>query len=110
MLAKILTELERIHQRLDTIEAQGKATMSALDDLTTALDQETTAIATRIDALTAELAAAGQAPTAAQLASLSAISDRLKSLGVDPAAPIPAPVPTPTPAAPVTPAPAASTT
>lgn len=109
ILTKILTELERIHGRLASIEAQGKATMSALDDLTSALDQETTAIATRLDTLTMELAAANQAPTAAQLAALSAISDRLKSLGADPAAPIPAPVPAPPtpPAAPVTPAPAA---
>lgn len=78
--------------------------MSALDDLTAAIDAETNAVASRLDALKAELAAAvaaGQAPTAEQLAKLSAISDRLKSLGSDPAQPIPpAPAPAPAPAAP----------
>lgn len=75
--------------------------MSALDDLTTAIDQETNAVAARIDKLTGELAAAvaaGQAPTAAQIAALQAVSDRLKTLGADPAAPIPpAPAPQPSP-------------
>ena len=73
--------------------------MSALDDLTAALDAETNTVAAKLDALKSELAAAlaaGSAPTAAQLAALSAISDRLKSLGADPAAPIPAPVAPPT--------------
>ncbi len=76
--------------------------MSQLEDLTAALDAETNAVAAKIDKLSAELSAAvaaGQAPKPETLAALSAISDRLKTLGADPAAPIPAPVPDPAPVA-----------
>lgn len=78
--------------------------MSQLEDLVLALDAETTAVAVRLDKLSADLAAAladGTAPKPETLAALTAISDRLKSLGADPAAPIPAPVvEEPAPAAP----------
>lgn len=68
--------------------------MSQLEDLVAALDAETNAVAARIDHLSAELSAAiaaGQAPKPETLAALQAVSDRLKVLGSDPAAPIPAP-------------------
>lgn len=70
--------------------------MGQLEDLASALDAETNAVAAKIDTLGAELAAAvaaGQAPKPETLAALSAISDRLKSLGADPAQPIPSPAP-----------------
>lgn len=85
--------------------------MGQLEDLVTAFDAETTAVAARLDNLTAELQAAiaaGVAPKPETLAALAAISARLKILGSDPNAPIPAPVdptPAPTPVDP-TPAPA----
>lgn len=68
--------------------------MGQLEDLTKALDAETNAVAARIDTLLASLAAAvaaGQAPKPETLAALEAVSARLKSLGADPAAPIPPP-------------------
>lgn len=72
--------------------------MATLEDLITSLNDNTNAVATHLDKLTAELAAAGQAPTAGQLATLQAISDHLKALGSDPANPVPATPPvTPTP-------------
>ena len=79
--------------------------MSALEDLVTALDAETNTLSAKMDKLVAELAAAnGQAPKPETLAALQAISDRLKVLGADPAAPIPAPAPAPAdPVPPVTP-------
>jgi hypothetical protein len=73
--------------------------MSALEDLTTALNNETNVLAAKLTALQASLAAAlaaGQAPSAADIAALQAVSDRLTALGADPAAPIPVPVAAPT--------------
>ncbi len=73
--------------------------------LVAALDAETNAVSARLDKDASDLAAAlanGQAPLPSTLASLQAISDRLKSLGANPAAPIPAPVAPP--AAPTAPA------
>jgi hypothetical protein len=101
LLSRIATHLHR----------QGMAIMN-LEELTTAIDSETNAVAAKIDHLSKELAAAvaaGQAPKPETLAALSAISDRLKTLGADPATPIPAPpvvAPPPVPA-PVEPAPKA---
>ena len=72
--------------------------MAQLEDLVSALDAETNAVAAKLDHLSAELAAAvaaGQAPKPETLAALAAVSDRLKSLGADPAAPLPAPAPAP---------------
>jgi hypothetical protein len=62
--------------------------MSKLDDLTKQIDDETNAIAAKIDSLQLK---AGDAVTAEQLAALQAVSDRLKTLGADPANPVPAP-------------------
>ena len=69
--------------------------MSKLDDLISSLNDNTNAVAARLDKLGTELAAAGQAPTEAQLGELQAISDHLKALGADPANPVPAPAPAP---------------
>lgn len=82
--------------------------MGQLEDLVTALDAETNTIAAKMDKLSQELAdaiAAGQAPKPETLAALAAISDRLKALGADPAAPIPPPAPEPTPVPAPAPAP-----
>ena len=80
---------------------------TAIQTLIQQFNDETNAIAARIDTLIAA-ASAGTAVTAEDLASLQAVSDRLKVLGTDPAAPIPgappvvdpgpapAPVPDPT--------------
>jgi hypothetical protein len=83
------------------LELQEKANMT-LEELVVAFDTETTAVAHRIDALEAELQAAlkaGQAPKPETIAALVAISDRLKVLGQDPAAPIPPAADTAAPAA-----------
>lgn len=64
-----------------------------LSDLIVALNDNTNAVAARLDKLTADLAAAGSAPTTEQLAALQAISDHLKALGSDPNLPVPAPPP-----------------
>ncbi len=85
----------RIEEKLDRILSNQEIFMSQYTDLVSALDAETTAIAARIDALTASVAAAVAAGQAPDLTPLQAISDRLKSLGTDPAAPIPAPAPAP---------------
>lgn len=72
--------------------------MGQLEDLVAALDAETNAVAARIDKLSSELAAAvaaNQAPKPETLAALAAVSDRLKVLGQDPAAPIPPAPPVP---------------
>lgn len=72
--------------------------MGQLEDLVTALDTETNAVAARIDKLSAELRDAlskGAPPAPATLTALSAISDRLKVLGSDPSNPIPASPATP---------------
>ena len=68
-----------------------------LDDLITAINDETNVVANRIDNLKSELAAAlsqGSPVTQAQLDELAAISTRLQGLGADPANPVPAPTTT----------------
>lgn len=67
------------------------ATKQSFDDLRTAMDDETNALAAKIDALTAKIAAGGMSAEeeAAVLADFTAISERLKTLGADPAEPIP---------------------
>ncbi len=90
----------RVEAKLDRILIAQEIIMGQLEDLTSALDAETNAVAAKLDKLSAELASAittGQAPKPETLAALSAISDRLQSLGADPEAPIPAPVPEPAP-------------
>lgn len=68
--------------------------MAKADDfknLVTEIDAETTRIATRIDELVAKLQAGGmtEEEEAEVLNSLTATSNRLKSIGHDPNAPIP---------------------
>lgn len=80
--------------------------MSQESDIIKSIDNATTVVSNRIDAINARLAAAlaaGQTPDPADLAALTAISARLVSLGQDPSNPVP-PDPTPIPA-PVAPAP-----
>ncbi len=71
------------------------ATLQSFKDLLTAIDAETNRIAAKIDELVAKLGAGGmtEAEEAEALASLSAVSDRLKTIGTDPANPIPTPEP-----------------
>lgn len=100
-------KLDEIYRVLRDLTKGETIIMGQLEDLTAAIDAETNAVAAKLDHLSAELAAAvaaGQAPKPETLAALSAISDRLKSLGSNPAAPIPAPVtPAPAPTEPVIP-------
>lgn len=102
-------ELQEIHLLLNRIiinqeEQQGlillllkrdKTIMAKLDDITKQINDETDAIAARIDALNLKV---GDTVTQAQFDALQAVSVRLGVLGSDPANPIPAPV-DPTPAA-----------
>lgn len=99
-LRNLFGRSRRIETKLDRLIALQEKTMGQLEDLVTAIDAETNAVAARIDHLGSELAsalAAGQAPKAETLAALSTISDRLKSLGADPANPVPPPAPAPAP-------------
>jgi hypothetical protein len=85
-----------VSRKLDRVLRQNETIIMLLEDLVTALDAETNAVAARLDKLQADLAAAlaaGQAPKPETLAALQAVSDRLKSLGQDPANPVPAPTP-----------------
>ncbi len=90
----VALSLHIIH-RITRVQKTMTDTNQALLDLAAALDAETNDVAARLDHLSAQLASAlsnGQAPKAETIAALQGISDRLKSLGADPAAPIPAPV------------------
>lgn len=69
----------------------------SLDDLVTAIDNETNAVAAEVAALRAQLAAAPTV-TQATLDKLASISGRLQGIAADPNNPVP------TPAAPTTPA------
>ena len=89
----------RLEAKLDRLLVLQEQTEMTLEELVTAMDAETNAVAAKMDKLSADLAAAhaaGQAPKPETIAALSAISDRLKALGADPATPIP---PAPEPAA-----------
>ena len=100
ILLEVLERTKRIEQYLSN---EGTKIMSALEDLTTAINNETNVLATKLTALQTSLAAAiaaGQAPSAADIAALQAVSDRLTALGADPSNPIPAPVPAPAPTVP----------
>lgn len=103
MFGRLYTKLDEIILGLRSLEAvitsEGRSIMAKLEDLVTQLNDETNAVSARIDKIAADLAAAqaaGQAPSQASLDALQSISDRLKVLGSDPAAPIP---PDATPAA-----------
>ena len=63
--------------------------MAQLDDIISALNDNTNTVAARLDKLVQELAQNSQAPSAGQLASLQSIADHLKALGADPTNPIP---------------------
>ena len=70
------------------------------DDLLQQFNDGTNAVAARIDALVATVAAdaaAGKPASAEQIAGFKAIADHLKAMGTSPADPIPAPAPTPAP-------------
>jgi ABC-type transporter Mla subunit MlaD len=88
----------RIEQKLDAltrlVQTFYKHTMSQLDDLITAIDNETNAVAAEVAALRAQLAAAPTV-TQATLDKLSSISTRLQGIAADPANPVPAPAPAP---------------
>jgi len=94
-LAGIAAALRNLNQGLVTVNQQ-------IDDIIKTLNDNTNAVAAKVDKLTAELA---NAVTPDQLASLQAVADHLRALGADPSNPVPAPAP----AATVAPAPAADT-
>ena len=73
------------------------------DDLLAQLNAGTNAVAARLDALTAQVAAdaaKGNPPSADQLKQFADIATHLAAMGTDPANPVPAPAPTPAPADP----------
>ncbi len=73
------------------------ATAQNFKDLLAAIDAETTRIATKIEDLLAQLQAGGGMTSAEEteaLAGLQTVADHLKTIGVDPANPVPTP-PTP---------------
>lgn len=79
---------------LATLNQTGHRIMSQLDEIISALNDNTNAVAARLDHLIAQLQSASQAPTPGQLAELQSISDHLKAMGQDPAAPLPTSTPT----------------
>lgn len=90
--SRVLHELAELRSLITKgFQAMGMS----LDDLVTAIDNETNAVAAEVAALRAQLAAA---PTVTQetLDKLSSISTRLQGIAADPANPVPAPA---TPAA-----------
>ncbi len=60
-----------------------------LDQIITDLNDNTNAVSARIDRLTAAIQNQGNTITPDQLAELQAVSDHLKTLGQDPANPVP---------------------
>lgn len=111
-IRRLVLAIEVLTLRTDRNDEQIEGIKNVMADLASIiadLNTNTNAVAARVDQLGTELAAAqvaGTAPTSDQLASLQAISDHLKALGADPAAPIPAPPP----AAVVTPDPSSTPT
>ncbi len=94
LLKRLIDQLIETNRLLD--EYQGKvekamATSKDFLDLLAAMDAETTRIATKLDELLAKLQAGGMtdAEEAAVFAAATALSDRLKVIGTDPATPIP---------------------
>lgn len=86
-LLRIETALDRIQQKLET----AMATLTSFKDLLAAVDAETNRIAAKIQSLVDQLAAGGmtEAEEAEALSGLTAVADRLKTIGADPANPIP---------------------
>jgi hypothetical protein len=98
---RLLGRGDRLERKIDRILELQETTNMTLEQLAQDLDTETNAIAAKMDKLSADLAAAkaaGQAPAPETIAALEGISARLKALGSDPAAPIPAPATDPAPA------------
>jgi hypothetical protein len=88
--------IDRLEHKIDHLIQRNAAMATQLEDLISAIDAETNAVAAEVDALHAQLAAAqGATVTQADLDRLAAIRDRLKTIGSDPANPVPAPPATP---------------
>ncbi len=99
MLRRLLKTLLLIESALDRIQQKQEKIMANLQtfkDLLAAVDEETTRIADKIEALVAQLESGSlsEAEEAEVLVGLQAQVDRLKTIGHDPADPVP-PVPTP---------------
>lgn len=88
----VLTDkvLDHIQQKMETI----MASLQNFKDLLAAVDAETNRIAAKIQSLVDGLSGGGMtdAEEAEALAGLSAVADRLKTIGADPSNPVP-PVP-----------------
>ncbi len=93
-LSSIEGKLDRILHVLKLISQKEDTLMALADDLKAAiaeLDTETNAVAANIAALAAKITnSMSDADVAAVKAALSAESDRLKTLAVDPTNPVPA--------------------
>lgn len=94
MLRSFLKTLLEIESALDRIQEKAEhamATLQSFKDLLAAVDAETTRIANKIDELVAKLEAGGMSASeeAEVQEGLTALSDRLKKIGADPAQPIP---------------------
>lgn len=95
---RVLAELAELRQ----LALKGLLIMSDFATSLAAINDATNAVATRIAAIQAQLAAAlaaGTPPTQAQLDEMASIVAHLNAIGADPANPVPAP-----PAGPVSPA------
>lgn len=95
ILLKIESAVDRINQKWEGLMAKAQDFKALVDEI----NVETDRVAAKIDELTDKLEAGGmtEAEEAQALTDLRAVSDRLKTIGKDPADPIP-PEPTPTPA------------
>ena len=91
-LKQVNTVLDHIQQKMETM----MATLQNFKDLLAAVDAETNRIAAKIQALVDQLSAGGMsdAEEAEALAGLSAVADRLKTIGADPSNPVPTEPPT----------------
>lgn len=79
--------IDRIHLKLE----KTMATLQNFKDLLAAIDAETDRLAKKIADLVAQLTAGGmtEAQETQALAGLTAVADRLKTIGADPTNPIP---------------------
>lgn len=86
-LIEIETTLDRIQQKMETM----MPTLQNFKDLLAAVDAETNRIAAKIQSLVDQLGGGGMsdAEEAEALAGLSAVADRLKTIGADPSNPVP---------------------
>lgn len=90
-LLKTLRQIESALDRIQQKTEQAMASLQSFKDLLAAVDVETNRIAAKIDELVAKLEAGGmtEAEEEEALAGLSATADRLKTIGANPADPIP---------------------